>query len=254
MFPVLIKLGPLTLHTYGLLVATGFVTGLFLAVRQAKRQGISSERILDLGFYILLAAIIGSRLLFVATDPEHYLSRPLEIFKIWEGGLVFYGGLIFAVPVAVWYMNRHSLDKWAIADIIAPSIAIGHAIGRLGCFSAGCCYGAPAEGLPWAVTFLHPETLAIRGVPLHPAQIYESLGELVNFSLLIILRKHQSFKGQLFWTYILFYSVLRFVVEFFRGDEIRGFIFAGISTSQAISVVMAAVAAAVYITKLRGKR
>lgn len=253
MFPVLIKLGPLTLHTYGLLVATGFVTGLFLAVRQAKRQGISSERILDLGFYILLAAIIGSRLLFVATAPEHYLSRPLEIFKIWEGGLVFYGGLIFAVPVAVWYMNRHSLDKWAIADIIAPSIAIGHAIGRLGCFSAGCCYGAPAEGLPWAVTFLHPETLAIRGVPLHPAQIYESLGELVNFSLLIILRKHQSFKGQLFWTYILFYSVLRFVVEFFRGDEIRGFIFAGISTSQGISVVMAAVAAVVYITKLRRK-
>lgn len=244
----------MTLHTYGLLVATGFVTGLFLAVRQAKRQGISSERILDLGFYILLAAIIGSRLLFVATDSEHYLSRPLDIFKIWEGGLVFYGGLIFAVPVAVWYMNRHGLDKWAIADIIAPSIAIGHAIGRLGCFSAGCCYGAPAEGLLWAVTFLHPETLAIRGVPLHPAQIYESLGELVNFSLLIILRKHQSFKGQLFWTYILFYSVLRFVVEFFRGDEIRGFIFAGISTSQAISVVMAAVAAAVYITKLRGKR
>lgn len=243
----------MTLHTYGLLVATGFVTGLFLAVRQAKRQGISSERILDLGFYILLAAIIGSRLLFVATAPEHYLSRPLEIFKIWEGGLVFYGGLIFAVPVAVWYMNRHSLDKWAIADIIAPSIAIGHAIGRLGCFSAGCCYGAPAEGLPWAVTFLHPETLAIRGVPLHPAQIYESLGELVNFSLLIILRKHQSFKGQLFWTYILFYSVLRFVVEFFRGDEIRGFIFAGISTSQGISVVMAAVAAVVYITKLRRK-
>ncbi|MEK6673130.1 MAG: prolipoprotein diacylglyceryl transferase [Nitrospirota bacterium] len=254
MFPVLIKLGPLTLHTYGLLVAVGFLTGLFFAVRQAKRQGISSERILDLGFYILLAAIIGSRLLFVATTPEHYLSHPLEIFKIWEGGLVFYGGLIFAVPVAVWYMNRHGLDKWTMADIFAPSIAIGHAIGRLGCFSAGCCYGAPAEGLPWAVTFLHPETLATRGVPLHPAQIYESLGELANFFLLITLRKHQSFKGQLFWTYILFYSVLRFVVEFFRGDEIRGFIFAGISTSQAISVIMAAVAVVVYVTKLSRKR
>lgn len=254
MHPILIKIGPLTIHTYGVLVATGFLVGLYLAIRQAKKQGIPSERIVDLGFYVLLSAIAGSRLFFVATNASHYLKNPLDILKIWEGGLVFYGGLILAVPVAIWYIKGHRLDTPTIADIFAPSIAIGHAIGRLGCFSAGCCYGKHAEDLPWAVTFLHPESLARIGIPLHPTQIYEALGESLNFLILITLRRHQSFKGQLFWTYILLYSILRFIVEFFRGDEIRGYIFSGISIAQGISIIMALVAITVIAKKIPGKR
>lgn len=251
MFPILIRIGPLTIHTYGVLVATGFLVAIILTGRQARKQGISSERIIDLGFYILLSAIIGSRLFFVLTQLDHFLRKPLDIFKIWEGGLVFYGGLLLAVPVVILYVRKHKLDLWSIMDIFAPSVAIGHAIGRLGCFSAGCCYGKPAEGLPLAVIFHDHESLARIGIPLHPTQLYESFGELINFFILITLRKHQSFKGQLFWTYILLYSIIRFFVELFRGDEIRGFLFAGVSVSQGLSIAMAITAIVAMLMKKR---
>lgn len=250
MHPVLIRIGPLTIHTYGVLIASGFLLGLALAVRQAKKEGIPQERIIDIGFYGLLAAIVGSRLLFVVINAGYYLKHPLGVFKIWEGGLVFYGGLMVAVPVAIWYIRKHDLDLWKITDVFAPSLALGHAIGRLGCLSAGCCYGKPAD-IPWAVTFTDPACLARVGVPLHPTQIYEAVGEFLNFMILIMLRKRMSFKGQLFWTYIVLYSALRFIVEFFRGDEARGFIFPGFSVSQGISVVVGLTAAVVIVRRLR---
>jgi len=253
MHPVLVRFGPLTIHTYGVLVAAGFLLGLALAVKQAKKEGIPQERIIDIGFYVLLAAIVGSRLFFVAVNAGHYLKHPLDIFKIWEGGLVFYGGLILALPSALWYIRKHHLDGWRITDIFAPSIAIGHAVGRIGCFAAGCCHGRLCE-LPWAVTFHDPESLATTGIPLHPTQLYESAGEFLNFLILITLRRYQSFKGQLFWTYIFLYSVLRFVVEFFRGDEARGYLFGGISVSQGISVIMGIIAISVIAGKLLNKK
>ncbi|MDP2277165.1 MAG: prolipoprotein diacylglyceryl transferase, partial [Nitrospirota bacterium] len=120
MHPILIKIGPLTIHTYGVLIAAGFLLGLALAVRQAKKQGISSDKIVDLGFYMLIAALIGSRLFFVFVEAPHFLRSPLDILKIWEGGLVFYGGVIFAIPVAIWYAKKKGLDIWSIADIFAP--------------------------------------------------------------------------------------------------------------------------------------
>jgi phosphatidylglycerol:prolipoprotein diacylglycerol transferase len=146
--------------------------------------------------------------------------------------------MLFAIPTVIWYARKKGLQLWQTADIWAPSIAIGHAIGRLGCFCAGCCYGRPAEGLPWAVTFNNPDSLAIIGTPLHPTQLYESAAEFLNFLFLIIFRRYQTFKGQLFWIYILNYSVIRSAVEMFRGDQVRGFLFPGFSYSQAISVAM----------------
>ncbi|RPI37853.1 MAG: prolipoprotein diacylglyceryl transferase [Nitrospiraceae bacterium] len=238
MFPVLIKIGPLTIHTYGLLIAIGFLVALALALRETKKTDLPNERIIDVGFYALIAGIIGARLFFIATEWQHFSENPLDMVKIWEGGLVFYGGVLFAVPTIIWYAKKNMLPLWQTADIWAPSIAIGHAIGRLGCFCAGCCYGRPADGLPWAVTFTKPESLAIIGTPLHPTQLYESAAELLNFLILITLRRHQSFRGQLFWVYILNYSIIRSVVELFRGDEVRGFLFPGFSYSQSISVVM----------------
>lgn len=253
MFPVLVKIGPLTIHTYGVLIATGFLVALGLAVKQAGRTGISQDRILDFAIYTLLAGIIGSRIFFVATNWSYYRVRPADMVKIWEGGLVFYGGVLFALLTALWYARRKGLPLWQTADIWAPSIAIGHAIGRLGCFCAGCCYGRPAEGLPWAVTFTDPGSLAIKGVPLHPSQLYESVGEFLNFLVLITMRRHQSFQGQLFWVYILNYSVIRSVVEMFRGDAVRGFLVPGLSISQGISVLMF-VSAIFMIMKLRKRR
>lgn len=238
MHPILIKIGPLTIHTYGVFIAAGFLLGLALAVRQAKENNIAPDKIIDLCFYMLIAAIAGSRLFFIGINAGFYLKNPVAIFKVWEGGLVFYGGVIFAVPVAVWYTKKKGLELWSTADIFAPSLAIGHAIGRLGCLSAGCCHGKPSGGIPWAITFTDPECLAPTGIPLHPTQLYESAGEFANFFLLILLRKHQSFKGQLFWAYLILYSALRFMIEFFRGDEARGFLISGISISQGISVLI----------------
>jgi phosphatidylglycerol:prolipoprotein diacylglycerol transferase len=238
MHPVLIRFGPLTIHTYGFLIAIGFLVALWLAAVQAKKDGIHPGSILDLGFYILLAAIIGSRLFFVLINAGHYIDHPLDIFKIWEGGLVFYGGVLLAVPVAVWHIRKTRLDLWSTADIFAPSIAIGHVFGRLGCLAAGCCHGKASENLPWGIVFTDPECLAPTNVLLHPTQIYESSGELIIFLALIMLRNRRSFTGQLFMMYLILYAVLRFIVEFFRGDVGRGFIIGNISVSQGISILI----------------
>ncbi|KPK45334.1 MAG: hypothetical protein AMK74_03855 [Nitrospira bacterium SM23_35] len=238
MHPVLIRIGPLTIHTYGFLIAIGFLVALWLAAIQAKKEGFPAGKIMDLGFYILLAAIVGSRLFFVLINAGHYINRPLDVFKIWEGGLVFYGGVLLAVPVAVWHIKRNGMDLWSTADILAPSIAIGHAFGRLGCLAAGCCHGRPAEDLPWGIIFTDPESLAPTNVLLHPTQLYESAGELLIFLALILTRTRKSFDGQLFMMYLILYAVLRFLVEFFRGDIGRGFIMENMSVSQGISILI----------------
>ena len=252
MHPVLFTLGPLTIHTYGVLIASGFLAGMFLAVREAKRQGINPDRILDLGMYILAAAVIGSRILDVAVEYKYYAAHPLEIFMIWRGGLVFYGGFIAALLTGVWYLNRHRLPIWKTGDILAPSIALGQAIGRLGCLSAGCCYGKPTT-LPWGITFTDPGSLAMLGVPLHPTQLYESVGDFGIFLGLYLFRKKKAFDGQVFWLYVLCYSVLRFLVEMVRGDAVRGFVhIAGLtlSTSQAVGIV-AFLTAATMLSRLK---
>jgi len=238
MYPILFKIGPLTIHTYGFFVATGFLIGIYLATQQATKEGIQSQKIVDLGFYILLASIVGARLFYILVNPSHYMSNPLDIFKIWEGGLVFYGGVLLVIPTVIWYVRKNNIGLWKTADVFAPSIAIGHAFGRIGCFSAGCCYGRIAESLPWSVIFTSPECLAPLNVPLHPTQLYEAGAEAVNFLILITLRKYKSFNGQLFFTYILIYSVIRFTIEFFRGDVSRGYIIENLSLAQGISILM----------------
>ena len=252
MFPVLIKIGPVTIHTYGFMIAIAFLLGLWLALRQAVREGLPKDKITDVGFYALFAGIIGARVFFIATNWQYFSGHPLDMIKIWEGGLVFYGGVIVAAPVAIWYARKQGLSLWQTADIWAPSIAIGHAIGRLGCFCAGCCYGKPTD-LPWAVTFTSPESLAIRGVPLHPTQIYESGAELLNFAILLVLRRKKTFHGQVFWMYVLNYSIIRAVIELFRGDIERGFILPGISVSQGISAAMFFTALAFLMTLKQNK-
>jgi phosphatidylglycerol:prolipoprotein diacylglycerol transferase len=237
MHPDLFSIGPITIHTYGVMVAIGFLLGIGLALRQARKEGIPPEKISDLSFYLLLAAIIGSRIFYILLNPGPYIKNPVAILKIWEGGLVFYGGLIFAVITGVIYIKRHNLSLWQIADIFAPSIAVGHAIGRLGCFFAGCCHGRPAD-LPWAVTFTDPHSLAPLGMALHPTQLYEAGGEFINFLILLLLRKRQTFRGEVFWSYVILYSILRFFVEFFRGDAARGMLTQELSVAQAISIVM----------------
>ena len=191
MFPVLLKIGPISIFTYGSFIAVGFLAGIFLAIKEAKRLGEDHEKIMDLCFYILVAAILGSRLFYVATSPEMFLRNPVEILKIWNGGLVFYGGFIAALVTGVIFLKVKNIPVWKTADIMAASVALAHFFGRIGCFFAGCCYGKHCD-LPWAVTFNHPDSLAPTGIPLHPTQLYEALGNLAIFHVPVLFPQTQK--------------------------------------------------------------
>ncbi len=227
------------LHTYGFLLAAGFLIGLNVAARRGKKFGIDAHLTMDLGLWILISALVGAKLLLLIVDWPHYRHDPLSLIR--SGG-VFYGGLVAAVIVSILFFRKHKLPVWRMTDILAPSVALGHAIGRLGCFSAGCCYGKPTTA-PWGVTFTDPYAREIVGVPLdialHPTQLYESIVEFAIFGFLIFLAGRKKFDGQIFWSYVALYSTARFVIEFFRGDLERGFFFRGaISTSQIIAFVL----------------
>jgi len=250
MYPELFHIGPITVYTYGLLVASGFFLGITWTVRLGKQEGMETQAIIDTCFWIVVAAIIGSRVVFGIVNFEHYLADPLDFFKLWNGGLVFYGGLIGAVVAVVICAKKFGLDFWRFADVAAPGVALGHAVGRLGCFFAGCCYGIPTSA-PWAVTFTNVKSMAPTGVPLHPTQLYDSLNEIIIFFILTLLRPRRRFKGQIWWTYVGLYAVGRFIVELYRGDP-RGSYFDGaLSTSQIIAIVALALTVAVYIKNAR---
>jgi len=252
MYPVLFRIGPFTLHTYGVFIAMAFLSAIALALREARREGEDANKILDLCFYMLVAAIVGSRILYVLINWSTFRHDPFEIVRIWQGGLVFYGGFIGALLTALWYMRRKGLPLLKTADIMAPSIAFGQFVGRIGCFFAGCCYGKTCD-LPWAVIFTHPESLAPKGVPLHPTQIYSSLNGLFIFFVLVGIRRIKGFEGQIFWTYVLLYGVTRSIIEHFRGDERGMFVEGMFSTSQLIGLIMAVIAIAMMIMLRRRK-
>lgn len=241
MYPTLFHIGNFAVHTYGFFVATGFLLAISVAIREAKRVSEDPEKIIDLALYIIIAAIIGSRFLYVVINWRDFKDDPLEIIRLWNGGLVFYGGLIGASLVTIWYLRKHRLPVWKTADILAPSIALGQSIGRIGCFFAGCCYGKVCHYW-WCITFTHPESLAPKGVPLHPVQLYATANAFLIYVVLTKLRRRKKFEGELFWLYILLYAITRSAIEFFRGDY-RGTLFGGLlSTAQTIGIVMALVA------------
>lgn len=217
MYPLLLKFGPLTIHTYGLLVVLGIIVGIITIRILAESSTIKPEHVTDIAFSMIIWGIIGSRLEYVLLNLDHYISDPIEIIKIWHGGLVFSGGLILSVVALIFHIKVKKLNFWEICDLLAPGVAIGQAIGRLGCFSAGCCYGKPTD-MPWAVVFKNPESLAPLNVPLHPTQLYHALSSVIIFLILLLLRSKRRFKGQVFIWFLILHSVGRLLVERFRGD------------------------------------
>ena len=226
-----------------MILATAYLTGIWLLRRRALREGLPEAKIFDLSLYILAAAILGAKLLLVAVEWRHYLARPRDLVDVLQSGGVFYGGLICATVVAILYMRKHDLPAWKVCDMAAPSVALGEAIGRWGCFAAGCCYGKQWHG-PWAVTF-HDEFARNQvgtplNVPLHPTQLYLSLNAFLIFLVLTWAWKRRSYDGEIFWLYVLLYAITRGVLEIFRGDLVRGFVIPGVlSTSQFIGLVAA---------------
>jgi len=245
MYPELFRIGNFPINTYGVFLAIAFLCAILIAVRLARRDGLPAEKIYDLSLWMLLAGLVGSKILMLFTEPD-YRENPalfLSLDFLRSGG-VWYGGLLGAVLAGYFLMKRYKLPWWKTADACAPGIAIGNFFGRQGCFAAGCCWGKPTT-LPWGVKFTEAGH-QITGVPidahLHPTQLYESFGMLLVFLFLFWLHKRKRFDGQVILAYALLYSAIRFSIEFVRDDP-RGDVFGltsltGLSTSQLISLVI----------------
>ncbi len=259
------------LHTYGLLIATAFIVGLQLSGRGARRSGLDQDKVMDLTFWILVSGMVGSRILFIIVNWDDYAREPLSVFAFWKGGLVFYGGFIGAALTSWFYMRKHQMPFFAYADVLIPAVSIGHAIGRLGCFAAGCCWGGACDAHFALAARFPPEALAYQSqlgahlisagaattLPIYPTQLFESLGELCIFLALTLFRSKKRFNGQLLALYLMLYAPLRSLVETFRGDEERGRVFNflgpwarrawwNLSTSELISVGIFATGVAMF--------
>ncbi len=246
MHPILLDFGSIKLYTYGLFLALGFMAAVWFSKRNAKFYNTSDQVISDLFLVILLSAILGARVLYVLINFDSFCNNPLEIFKIWNGGLVFFGGFIAAVGACLILLKLKKLPIAKTADIIAPGIALGHSIGRFGCLFAGCCYGRECD-LPFAIKFTNPDGLAPLNVYLHPTQIYMVISNFILFLVLMWLQKRKKFHGMVFLVYIMLYSAFRSGIEFFRGDFRGDFFFEFLSMSQGIGLVISFIALGLLI-------
>jgi phosphatidylglycerol---prolipoprotein diacylglyceryl transferase len=283
MFPELFRIGNFPINTYGVLLALAFLSALLIAAKLAARDGLPRERVYDLGLWMLLAAIVGSKALMLFTEPG-YRENPWRLFSLdfLRSGGVFYGGFIGAAAVGYFLIRRYKLPWWKTADAFAPGIALGNAIGRQGCFAAGCCWGKPTL-LPWGVHFteLGHEVTGVPVIPahlddpaqqaywadklgglfqpvhLHPTQLYESFGALLIFFFLLWLHRRKQFSGQVILFYAALYAVMRFTIEIFRDDP-RGDILGlttltGLSTSQMLSIIVGISAVVLLVLRWRKK-
>ena len=237
MFPVLFKIGPFSIYSYGVMVAVGFCVVTFLVYRRASIFSVDRDRMVDYLILILISGIIGARALYVMLNFEYYLNHPLEIFYLSRGGLVWYGGFTAAVIASIWFVKKKGMKLSSVADLMAPYLALGQAFGRIGCYLNGCCFGIAAPG-----GFIFGER--------HPTQIYSAILLLIIFAVLLRLQERRRFPGEIFLAYCVLYSLKRFIVEFLRGDNPR--IFLSMTISQIISIVI--FFAALYLFKIKADK
>jgi phosphatidylglycerol:prolipoprotein diacylglycerol transferase len=222
MFPILVRIGPLTIHTYGFLVALGVGLGLTFLYVQAKKQGLEAPRVVDAGFYIILISLLGAKLILLVGNFSYYTKYPGELLSLARSGGVFQGGLAFGVIFALWYFRRRRIPTWKVADLAGPALALGHGFGRIGCFMAGCCYGrecAAPIGVVFESQYAHDLTGLPLGKAIYPVQLFEAGLNFLNFLVLFVILRRRSFDGQVFTFYVINYSVIRFFTEYFRGDH-----------------------------------
>lgn len=252
MHPVIWRISDtMAIKSYGIAIAIAFVLGIFLTARHARKVGLKFNDFVDMGFWVVIAAIIGGRVFFILFNLRDYIQKPIAIVQIWHGGLIFYGGLFAAVLTAIVFMKRRGIPVWLGGDLIAPQIALGYAITRIGCFLNGCCYGK-VTSLPWGIEFppgggagryIGELTFAavFSGQPdavirLHPVQLYATAINLVIFAILLLAWRRRRFDGEIFWGYLILYSVYRFAIEFLRGDN-QPFVL-GLTIAQIMSVTL----------------
>ncbi len=244
MRPILFQIGSVTIYTYGVLAAVGFLAGLWYAYRRASRVGLDPNQVWNLGIYGILIALAASKVWLILSAWDYYYANPREIFSIatFQSAGVFYGGIIGGLLWVVLYTHFQKMSFLAVLDLTAAPVALGHAIGRLGCFAAGCCYGKPTL-VPWGVTFTNPLAEKVSGTPLnvslHPTQLYESAAEFLNFGLLVWLGAKRRLTGQIVGVYFILYGIERGTIEFFRGDPGRTLMFHDhLSLMQIVSVAL----------------
>jgi len=248
----------LTVHTYGFCIAMGILAGYYYTYYHAKKQfGTSQDTISNLLVYIIIAAVVGGKVLFYFEDPKYYFGNPANMFRGFPSGFVFYGSLIFVIPVMLWFFKRNKIPVLPMLDIMAITTPIVHAFGRTGCFFAGCCHGVPTHSI-FGVTFTDPHCAARPlHVPLHPTQLYSISLLLLAIVFLSLYKKRKKFEGELFALYLILYPIGRFILEYFRGDESRGYIIKDVlSHSQFISifVIIGAIVFYLYLWKRSRKK
>jgi len=244
MHPILFEIRGFPVYTYGLLLAAAYLLGLQFALMRARVRGLDPNRVMDLGIWIIVSALIGAKGMLVIVERDKFGWTIADLMNLFRSAGVFYGGLIAAVVVALFYLWRHRMPVWTTTDVFAPGIALGHVVGRLGCLFAGCCFGRETS-VPWAITF-HSEYARDNvgtpfGIPLHPTQLYEAGAELLILGILLFTeKKGRPYPGRTFWSYMLLYGISRFIIEFYRGD-VRGTVpvlSMLLSTSQFVSLLV----------------
>ncbi len=242
MHPILLKIGPFTIYSYGMMVAIGFAAAVFSIYRRAPKFQIDKNKMLDLCIIILVSGIVGARLLYVLLNLPYYAADPIEIFKLSKGGLVWYGGFLSALGAAVLYLRMAKLDFWSVMDLVTPYFALGQAFGRIGCLLNGCCYGLPSDpGCMLAVRSVNDPT------PRYPVQIYAAVALFLIFLILRVWQDRKNFTGEIALGYCALYSYKRFLIEFLRADNPR--ILFGLTMSQLISIAVLFMAIVTFLYK-----
>lgn len=253
MFPYLISIGGFHLPAYGVLVALAFLLALWLASKLAARRGISSEKVVNLGVYCALMGMLGAKLMMIALDPE-YRAHPASIFTwaFMQSAGIFFGGFIVAFVFALFYMRAQGLPLLATCDAFAPGLALGHGVGRLGCFAAGCCWGK-ATHLPWAVTFTNPDvtTGVPLGIPLHPTQLYEAFAEGIICVVLLMVSRRAHRDGAVIGLYLVLYGIVRTLVEYLRDHDALNPLGGPFTLEQWLSLALVAVGLTLWLTMSR---
>ena len=251
MLPELFHVGPVTVHSWGVLLMVGFLLAVWRAARSAPRYGIKPEDVWDVRLWGLLGGVLGARLVYVLLAWDDFRANPAAVFHIWEGGMTFYGGMGGGILAGVLVCRARGIRVGDMADLAALAFPIGYALGRVGCFLNGCCYGGACD-LPWAVRF-HDHTAA-GGLtpPSHPAQLYSAIISVLIYFLLAGMEPRRRFRGQLMFAYIFLYAVYRFGIEFVRaGVTSTRSDLAGLTHGQIASLLIALVAAILYVAAAR---
>jgi len=250
MHPILFKLGPIPLRSYGVMVAVGVLAGILWTRGEFKRRKLPEDLFYDLVLAAIALGILGARLLYVGLNWQTYRTNPMAILMIWaDGGLSFHGAIAGGILAGWWLTRRYKVSFWQVADAVAPALALGHFFGRIGCFLNGCCYGIPTT-MPWGVSFHNPY-LGIETLPSHPTQLYEAAGLLVLFLLLARYCRQPAYEGAAFIWWVIFYSVLRFVVEYWRAGATAKVV-NGLTQAQWLSLTLFAIALAYHRWRILG--